>query len=94
MIQAFHTTKQVTETKIIPFTVDQLEELLFTKMPHAIYHGKWNEKKPFIIITQYKGNTFTMYCNGWADKTPKTFDADKLHSFLRIQGLEDCYIQF
>jgi hypothetical protein len=88
----FSTTQEVVTTKIIPFSVDELRTLINLEKPKEIWHAGWSSRKPFLIITEYNIEGFMMYCTCWADKTPMQYDAEKLHSYLKYQGMESCYI--
>lgn len=93
MKQGFYTKKEVIKTEITPFTVKELSDIINKEKPELIYCELWNENNPFIVIIEYNQYGFMMVCNGWGDKSPKQYDAEKLHSFLKYQGLSDCYIK-
>lgn len=93
MQKPFYTQEKVTTTVRKQFTPEQLEQLIISDKPTEIFNEGWSNKAPFIVITEYNEEGFMLYCNGWADKSPQQYSADKLYNFLKYQGLETCYIK-
>lgn len=87
----FATRETRTVTDLKPVSSEEFVRILQKYKPREIYNSQWSSKTPLYFITEYSEDSFMMYCNGRADRTPYKNTPQGLFDSLKYQGLSDCF---
>lgn len=86
------------ERKIIEVSkvvsLKDFKRILNDYQPKEIFNSHYSDKTPCWIITEYiNEDNVKYYANAWSDKNSKEVTIKTFYDYLRIEGLNNCYVK-